>query len=203
MPKPSSTNVRVHIAHGPCSQTDIGWGGPVVAGVKSAVHRHLSGEQIWLTLHGGAPVAHVSVEVVIFIALVIVMVAVLLGCQLRSGSAPGDCFQCYPGDRKVIRQGGGGDHHGADLIVEVEGGLPFPALQSPTRAASCKPSRLRVSSGTRNALRIYGERSRNIRPPTWALLSLLHTPTPNLLMKPFKQHEMTASSATKTRKQMR
>ena len=38
-----------------------------------------------------------SIEVMIFIALVVVIVAVLLACQLRSGSALGDCFQCYPG----------------------------------------------------------------------------------------------------------
>jgi hypothetical protein len=38
-------------------------------------------------------------------------------------------FNGIPGVRKVTRQGGAGDY-GADLIVEFEGGLPFPALQS-------------------------------------------------------------------------
>lgn len=37
-------------------------------------------------------------------------------------------FKVVPGVRSVIRQGGAGDH-GADLIVEFEGGLPHPALQ--------------------------------------------------------------------------
>ena len=38
-------------------------------------------------------------------------------------------FKSIPGVRKVVRQGGSGDH-GADLIVEFEGGLPHPALQT-------------------------------------------------------------------------
>jgi Restriction endonuclease len=38
-------------------------------------------------------------------------------------------FKAIPGVRSVVRQGGAGDH-GADLIVEFEGGLPHPALQT-------------------------------------------------------------------------
>lgn len=38
-------------------------------------------------------------------------------------------FDRIPGVRNVIWQGGAGDH-GADLIVEFEGGLPHPALQT-------------------------------------------------------------------------
>jgi Restriction endonuclease len=38
-------------------------------------------------------------------------------------------FKAIPGVHKVVRQGGAGDH-GADLIVEFEGGLPHPALQT-------------------------------------------------------------------------
>ena len=38
-------------------------------------------------------------------------------------------FAKVPGVRKVTRQGGAGDH-GADLIVEFEGGLPHPVFQT-------------------------------------------------------------------------
>lgn len=38
-------------------------------------------------------------------------------------------FQAMPNVRKVVRQGGAGDH-GADLLVEYESGLPMPALQT-------------------------------------------------------------------------
>jgi len=38
-------------------------------------------------------------------------------------------FNSIPGVSKVTRQGGAGDR-GADLIVEFEGGLPHPALQT-------------------------------------------------------------------------
>ena len=38
-------------------------------------------------------------------------------------------FSAVPGVRRVVRQGGAGDH-GADLIVEFEGGLPHPVFQT-------------------------------------------------------------------------
>ena len=38
-------------------------------------------------------------------------------------------FNNIPGVRNVTRQGGAGDH-GADLIVEYEGGIPHPAFQT-------------------------------------------------------------------------
>lgn len=38
-------------------------------------------------------------------------------------------FRGMPNVRRVVRQGGAGDH-GADLIIEYESGLPIPALQT-------------------------------------------------------------------------